>query len=525
MKKIKWILFAAVALSIAAIMILSIADENASLPNVSVLSDEEYAAILSAQAETDPLVSAGQLLLDGAAAPYGSGKYLLSETESLNHLLSRLQWSKRGRKAYLVPESELYDFMGAVSAGHVFHLLVTNGRKYFTERVVVTSLPVLILEDDAKLKYKTGSTDDCAMMRLFTPEGDTVESICSYRLRGGSSLRHPKQSYRVTLYGGRHRKQALSLLGMRESKDWILLPLYTDRSRMREKVALDLWNTLAASNPAHDVAGSSFEYVEVIRGGIYSGLHGLVTPLDEIQCGVSGNSDARLYKVIEYMWEYVRENYLLDRRALSEVIELKYPASKAADSSAWEPMYRYVDAALIDGADTAALSALMDEQNLIDHALYLAVCSAVDNTFKNVYYLWRADASGEYRFTKIPWDLNYTFGDTHDSGSELRTAFSEEMITRVIRPDDLDMLTSGDGGEALLARIAARYAELRETVFDTDRLIGAFEKQQSLLLRSGVYVREGERWGSSELSADLDEINRFITEHMAVLDEYYGYSA
>lgn len=519
MKKLKLFLIGAAILAIIVFLAVGLNTETGEPGRVSLLSEETYAAILSSQTETEPHARLGRLLLDGLAAPYADGKYFLSESESFERLIFRLTWSQPGCDAYFMPDAAMSDFALAISGGHIFHLLVSNGETYFIERVVVTSLPVLSLTDDVALSYKTGA-DTGAMFRLFAPDGTPTESISSYRLRGGSSRRHPKHSYRITLYGGRHKQQALPLLGMRQSEDWILLALYTDHSRMREKVALDLWNAVAATNPEHNVPGSSFEYVEVISDGVYIGLYGLVTPVDETQCGVAQNRDARLFKVIEYMWDYVQENYRADRRSLSEIIELKYPKKTDGDA-AWEPMYRYVDSAIM-GEDASVLAPMVDRENLIDHALYLAICSAVDNTFKNVYYLWRPGSDGTDCFTKFPWDLNYTFGDTHDEKNELRTSFSEDTFTRRCQPDDLSILLSGPDGAALGLQLEERYTELRKTIFSEEALVSAFQAQQALLLKSGVFGREKDKWAASEPNADLSEIEYFIHEHMRYLDEAYG---
>lgn len=522
MKRMKYLLSGCLLFAVILLLVFFADQESRPLPSVSVLTEADAASIYTSASPCNASERMGHLMLDGLSAPYADGAYYIS-IDAEQDFLSRLRWSKPGYTVGLSPDFSRSSLAAGMAGNKAFELIVSNGETYFTEQLIFTKLPILSLSEDSTLAYKTGSSDASALFQLFSPDGLSLETISSYRLRGGSSLRHPKKPYRITLFSGRHKKESLPLLNMRASVDWILLPMYTDSSRMREKVALDLWNRVAASNPAHDIQGSEMEYVELVIDGAYQGIYGLVTPLDAQQCGIDSDPDARLFKVIEYMWDYVYENYQADPEALSEIIELKYPAR---GSGLWANMRRYVNACIVpDAEDAAALSELMDLDNLIDYGLFVNFLAANDNIFKNTYFVWTRGADGQYAFAKIPWDLNYSFGESHDSSSDLRTSFYRELADTTTLSNDLRVLLSSEAcGADLTARMKARYSALRTDILNEAALVSRFRSEQALLITSGAFDREIVRWPESNPSSDLQDIEWFIRRRLKILDRDYDYA-
>ncbi len=511
------------ALMFCGVFLFALRDETAKNP--IQIADEAYCdGVYAAAHQTQRLTSFGRLLQNGSAVPYADGRYFLTYSGNADGLCGALSWSKRGVTARFVPDAAFSDFAEALRAAHVFHLLVTDGNAYFTERVVVTNLPVLSLTTDWELSYRTGGSDTSAQLFLSgTADGKTapVESVSSFRLRGGSSSRYPKHPYRVTLYRGKKKRNPLPLLGMRPSDEWVLLPLYTDPSHVREKVALELWNGIAATNAA-DVPGAEFRYIEVIVDGAYCGLYGLVSPVDEVSCGIADDPDARLYKVIEYLTPDTAEAYQSDPAALAQIVELKYPKN-STDGASYGPMCEYVDA-FVAGTKTLTAGQQLDQINLsnaIDHALFVNLCAAEDNRFKNVYFLSRIEADGSRRMAKIPWDLNYTFGDSHDGTKALRTTFFPELIKSTQFTPDVAALL-GQMPDKLGPLLNDRWLELRKDIFSEESLLSRFYAAMSTLQSGGAFSRDALRWPDSQSSTDLGEITGFVRERLTFLDAYYA---
>lgn len=523
MRRWKLLTLFSAALLVAGVFLLALRDETANNP--VLIADEAYCnGVYAAARRTQRLESFGHLLQNGSAVPYADGKYFLTYGGGADDLCDALSWSMDGVTARFMPDEAFADFAEALRTAHVFHLLVTDGNAYFTERVAITNLPVLSLTTDWELSYRTGGSDTAAQLFLSgTADGNTapVESVSSFRVRGGSSSRYPKHPYRVTLYRGKKERNPLPLLGMRSSDEWVLLPLYTDPSHVREGVALELWNDIAATNAA-DVPGAQFRYLEMIVDGVYCGVYGLVTPVDEIGCGIAGDPDARLYKVIEYLPDEITESYQSNPAALAEIVELKYPGN-SADEADFTPICDYIDV-FMTGFATATAEQQLDRINLsnaIDHALFINFCAAEDNRFKNVYFLSRVEADGVRRMTKIPWDLNYTFGHGHDGAKALRTTFFPELISSIQPTPDVAALLALMP-DKIGPLLNARWLELRRDVLSEEALLERFSAAMSTLTSGGAFARDAARWPDSESSADLAEITQFVHERLLFLDAYYA---
>ena len=92
-------------------------------------------------------------------------------------------------------------------------------------------------------------------MRLLlsdTKEDWVFESLMSGHIRGGSSRLNPKKSYKMTLYkqnqvgSGTLRKNQVSLLNMRKDDEWLLYAIYSEDTKLRDKLSLDIWNESGA---------------------------------------------------------------------------------------------------------------------------------------------------------------------------------------------------------------------------------------------------------------------------------------
>ena len=207
-------------------------------------------------------------------------------------------WKDPRGQAAFAPDDAFDHFADAVSENHAFQLIIYSGKKYFQQAVYFTSLPVLSLSYDTPFScYSDDEAGTTAVgCSLVTADGSVMESAATIRVRGQLASSFPKIPYRLTLYRNRGTRNLQSLLGMQECSEWVLLSLYTDPARIRDKVSLDLWNDLAQTNSAVDANTAEFEYCEVVVNGFYEGLYGLVRPVDEETLQIDEDENARFYQ-------------------------------------------------------------------------------------------------------------------------------------------------------------------------------------------------------------------------------------
>ena len=155
----------------------------------------------------------------------------------------------------------------------------------------------------------------------------TEESLAYYKIRGNASKRFEKLGYRLELfYDDGSEGRDLSFLGMRSDNDWQLKAMYSDRSKLRDKLSIDLWNQIAeqTSTPADD--GCHMEYLELLINGEYQGLYGLVEPTDYKSLQLDKERDL-IYKVASDEWPEDRTeqhtSQLHSQEAISNAVNSK----------------------------------------------------------------------------------------------------------------------------------------------------------------------------------------------------------
>ena len=131
---------------------------------------------------------------------------------------------------------------------------------------VRVNLPVLRITTDNGAPIVSKDTYINAQMSLVSPVAGeaAVNGGLQIRGRGNSTWGMPKKPYRLKLTD----KQ--SLLGMPSSKDWVLLANYSDKSLLRNALALELGTKLGLP------WSPRFTYVEVYLNDRYDGVYQLM---------------------------------------------------------------------------------------------------------------------------------------------------------------------------------------------------------------------------------------------------------
>lgn len=509
-------LFALVIL-LTGVFIAAIQYESDSSAPLNVLSQQAYDAIVSNETKIDRSEQTGTLYHNGVAAAYADGRYYISVSADAESALACVGFRGGRYQAAFAPDNAFSNFTQAVAGGHVFDLVVSNGEAYFVESVVFTTLPVVNITASCVSDVESWSS-----ITLVSPEYESVDAYCSYHVRGSISTVFDKLSYHVSLYNTASRKCSRALLGMRESDEWNLVSLYSDPSRLRNKVTIDLWNDLAATNPQNDEPGSSMEFCEVVLDGTYCGVYGLMSHVDETSLQIESAADTLLYKAPRLITADLLESYALDPTDIAIMFELNYPqAISDTNDPAWDIARDYI--ARVYGGETPtkeSYTQFFNLSNAVDYSLFISCCNLADNTNKNFFLLWRPESDGVNRVTRIPWDLDLSFGNYFYREATTRSAFYPERYDSDLAALDVAALLAAEP-EYTAPLLASRWAELRGGVLSEDAIVGAFTGTQAELLASGAYLREADCWPDSPVDSDLGELFSFIHARLNYLDGYF----
>ena len=199
---------------------------------------------------------------------------------------------------------------------------------------VFTPLPVLaITTGDGQ---EPGDEDSEGAMALFDVDESghltVLETPLSVRVRGNTSRRFPKKSWRLELVDEWGEGFEHPLAGLRADDDWILNPLYSDSSKLREALGYWLWEEM---NSCGDFAASShLRFVEVLLNGRYYGLYALQERVDKKQVRADENVDI-LYKISSNEQPTPQELRACTDWTRCKAFELEFAGARV--QKPWEP--------------------------------------------------------------------------------------------------------------------------------------------------------------------------------------------
>lgn len=372
------------------------------------------------------------------------------------------------------------------------------------------------------------------------------------RPRGATSGSKAKKSFNIELIKD-SESQDVHLLGYRKDDDWILASEYTDYSRMRNRVMMDLWTAVDKlpyeTDNKYQCNGTQGEFVEVFVNGGYYGLMCFTDKIDRKKLNLKKTKEATdttpevkrglLWKAI---WE-CGETYLSSYTGKPANDSFLWPYIESKKSYGWEQKYpddtisqAFFDPIcdIIDYLKTgntdfnANYTDKLYEQNVIDFILFVQAFQLLDNQKKNYYLSVRNwDKEAKYLFTL--WDLDgsigrYAGGD--ETGRDIKQmAWGEKLgyhnlihrfKAKNIRPDDF------------ATKMNNRWQYLSTHQLSLQNVRAIMEKYANQFAISGAWERERARWlptykNSKKIAAtpqeEVEYMMSFLEDNYAIFDK------
>ena len=489
------------------------------------------------------------------------GKAPVYDARSKRYLLS-LPEAQMGKKVELkfacssYPDAQVFVNGTATKANGNMALGIVNGADTYRIAVVqqndtiahadlqFTFLPIVEITAESFSKNHWGKGQ--MTVHDATLHADSTYTI-QVRNRGEWTTRFEKRSMGIKLKSADGKKIDRSILGLRTDNYWVLDAMTIDRARMRNRVAMDLWNDFSAAahfgkkdKTAHHA--SRGRMVEVFLNGKYHGIYNLCERIDRKQLQLAKSKDGSiaglLYKADQWStatkWGGNRSwaNALWNPNSKSEEWEgwqAKYPEPSAKKDAQWQPLLdaiRFVSTSS-DADFCADVARYFDLPSVRDYYLLIELLFATDNSAKNMYWAVQNYAINR-QLTPIPWDLDGTFGrdwNGSSSGYEAHRDYRKYLISEGHQNTLFERLykLNPDGWNE---QMAERYRQLRRTHFDPKHLSQRFDAYLQLLEQSGANVREAERWrnaqgGKLDIREDIERLKQWLAQRIAFLDLLY----
>lgn len=495
--------------------------------------------------------------------------YLPCDVSALTDLFAGLMPSAPRSIIYVCRDEKMEDPAAAVAEGHAFEALLVSGQHVQSFHIILTGLPALCIEKtdreeilnkeehEGRLRYipldQTDAGTDFSEAADLSEVSDLSEAAdlseaedlseaapdallkCTFHVRGNVSSGMDKKPYKISLTNGAGEKMKVSLGGLRADDDWILNPLYTDQSRVREMTAYTLWERVSAFSDSPQ-ASSRMRYVEVFLDHSYQGIYGLMEPVDGTQLGLSPGD--LLYKIDRWDREYPYIDLYEESEGKTEIyndhgfpcVEIRYPI--AWDPTAdWSPMQAFHEFSFRtkDPRSLTTAGLETDIDSVVTLSLYCAMTHAMDNNWKNSFLIAKQTDGGGYQLFRTIWDLNYVFGDVFIfEPDEKYTVFDPKTASGYTPCEDstYDFEAFLQADLSLEGSLADKWAVWRKGGISADSICQDARAHMSRLTESGALAREMERWPQQKNCAEaLDEMEEWIRTRFAYLDERYGWNA
>lgn len=301
--------------------------------------------------------------------------------------------------------------------------------------------------------------------------GNVFASDVTIKYRGTYSASFTlKRNYTFHLKTPEGAQNKESLLGLRQDDDYVLLGGYSDPSRLRILVGLDLFRDTCG--PAANGA-----LCEVYFGDYYKGIYTLAERPERKVANVP--KDGALYRVLAASVDQV--DILGGAAAAAPGGESWYNIGKIYPSGdeGWQAM-QALHAFLCtadDAAFAAGIGAYLDLPAFADYYLFVNLIGATDNMQKNLFLAW----DGEKMYP-MPWDLDAAFGRLYNAeAADPGAWYGSNLFDRLLKTETFRQL------------LQERYALLRPHYLP-EAVCARFTAYADQLSASGALDREAERF-------------------------------
>ena len=416
-----------------------------------------------------------------------------------------------------------------VTLGEDITIQLATRSKRTVMHLKLSTLPLVFVEYHGSDLYENQVPGTLTIVDPDYAVHGQPDAVMEYEItigyRGQSSLNYKKHNYTVHLWQN-GEKYKTSLLGLRRDDDWILCGAMNDMLRLRNTVAMDLWEEFYTLpwDPARSGAIEG-EFCEVYMNGKYIGLYSLNERLDRKQVAI----DKENGQIVRSVQAEAGGVNLMDFTTLgkklpgdSEIwynMELKYPKPGDMQAGDWNRFYDFLQFTVNSDANAFAahIGDYIDIDNFADYYVYITATGATGNMIKNLYFVMD-DKSADPRYRLIPWDMDGSFGRRNDATKrEVDIISSNHLFEWLVKYNA--------GGINDLCR--QKWQLYRDTVFSYEHIMGLFQKYYDQLDASGAWEREAAAWPqfkdtfSFRAAAELDYVYDYMKQRLEFVDSFF----
>ncbi|MEA1873298.1 MAG: CotH kinase family protein [Bacteroidota bacterium] len=352
-----------------------------------------------------------------------------------------------------------------------------------------------------------------ARMVITNPASDceNEEAWIGIEHRGRTALQFDKKAYGINSLSAAdlNAQTTNSFLNLPQQSKWILDAMYIDKSRLRNKICFQIWESM---HPDHPELSVHAEFVELYINETHQGIYTLGENITPEKLHLS-NLDALMYKAVEWGnggTTFYEAGDLSTANWYWDGWEQVYPDPKYRIN--WESLHELRNLVVLADNEqfTEQISQHIDIDNFVDYFIFLNLISAGDNIGKNTFfYRYNGDETLKY----LPWDLDTGFGIDWEGNYTLTVIkHSNKLYDRLLslNPDNFR------------EKCKLRWQALRQDAFETDNILQYFSENFAIITVSDIIDLENQLWNSEiDSKNEQNHIESWTEARLQFLDAYF----
>ena len=398
-------------------------------------------------------------------------------------------------------KNNLINNLGEIRINKQYEINISTNNTVKVLKLIFTNLPIVQLITPSRIYDEPKSL---ARFVINFPNQNTISSYVGIEQRGGwETLQLPKKSYSFSFLNSTFldEKTPYSVFDLEQNTDWVLDGMYTDNTRLRNKIASNIWKAI----PGEKHYGISPNFVELYFNNEHQGLYCLSENINA-ELLLLSNNDALLYKAIGWNGPPCFET---SSDALPSIERWdgwvqKYPNPNQRIN--WEPLADLRNL-IVESSDEdfiLQIGTLIDIDNFIDYYLFLNLICARDNLGKNIFL---TKQSLQEPLAIIPWDFDNSF-----ESSGIQPIVNNNLYKRLseLNPNNFNK------------RLKDRWIFLRIEAFQASNLLSIIEISSNQIQKSNIIEIENEKWATTiNIETEHSNLMLWIVDRLNTMDNYY----
>jgi len=365
-----------------------------------------------------------------------------------------------------------------------------------------------------------------------TDSPNVYDGHIGIEIRGASSAGYPQRPYGLETRDAAGQDKDVSLLGMPEEADWVLISNFNDRSLIRNTLSHKLFTTMGQYSPR-------MQLCEVLLDSVYKGIYlfGEKIKRDKNRVNIAnlkpedieGDNLTGGYILQQNYWDpstSFQSNYSpIDHPEFD--IHFVYEFPKPEDIT--EVQKTYI-ASFVDSLETALYSAdfadptigyrkYLDEKSFIDYFLLNELARNNDGFKKSVFFHKDRFSKGGKMKAGPVWDVDWAWKNMW--GCDIFSAIDGSGWAHHINDCPTDNYSCGwyvrlFQDSTFLDELKCTYDTYRETIFDTGYIFSYIDSMG--LAVAHAQERHFKKWPILGISGPAPEVNAIATTYAAELD-------